>query len=42
MTIQSAFGEEVWSLTWSGLREVAALESIFSLSNGFLAFTKSG
>jgi alpha,alpha-trehalose phosphorylase len=41
MTIQSAFGEEVWSLTWSGLREVAALESIFSLSNGFLGVRAS-
>ncbi len=41
MIIQSAFGEDVWSLTWSGLREVAALESIFSLANGFLGVRAS-
>ncbi|MGH8926036.1 MAG: glycoside hydrolase family 65 protein [Acidimicrobiia bacterium] len=41
MIIQSAFGEDVWSLTWPGLREIAALESIFSLANGFLGVRAS-
>ncbi|HEY3428816.1 MAG TPA: glycosyl hydrolase family 65 protein [Acidimicrobiia bacterium] len=41
MIIQSAFGEDVWSLTWPGTKEVAALESIFSLSNGFLGVRAS-
>ncbi|MGH8957203.1 MAG: glycoside hydrolase family 65 protein [Acidimicrobiia bacterium] len=41
MIIQSAFGEDVWSLKWSGLREAAALESIFSLANGFLGVRAS-
>ncbi|HEX2421238.1 MAG TPA: glycosyl hydrolase family 65 protein [Acidimicrobiia bacterium] len=41
MIVQSAFGEDVWSLTWSGLKELAVLESIFSLSNGFLGVRAS-
>ena len=41
MIIESAFGEDVWSLTWSGLREAAVLESLFSLANGFLGVRAS-